>query len=73
MRKAIGETVKDFWNDLDTYTTYQLLEWVNQIIETEEDIRNNPEKYRKGSGSKSSVEEDPETVDLYYQMRKGGS
>jgi hypothetical protein len=67
MRKAITETVKEFWDDLDTHTTYQFLEWVYEVIEIEEDMRNNPDKYKKGTSS--MVEEDPETLDLYYQMR----
>ena len=69
MRKAIGESVKEFWEDLDTYTTYQLLEWVHEVISIEEDIRNNPEKH-KNKGSESVIEEDPEAVDLYNQMRR---
>lgn len=70
MRKAIGESVKEFWDDLDTYTTYQFLEWIHEVIEIEEDMRKNPEKYKNGGSS--TVEDDPETLDLYYQMTGRG-
>lgn len=69
MRKAISETVNEFWEDLDTYTTYQLLEWVYDVIETEKEMRDN---LYKNKHSSQRVEEDPETVDLYNQMRSIG-
>jgi len=72
MRKSINETIDSFWNNLDTYTLYQLLEWIHEVIEVEEDMRNNPEKYRKGRNQGNSVEDDPETLDLYQQMRSMG-
>lgn len=72
MRKSINETIDSFWNNLDTYTLYQLLEWIQEVIEIEDDMRKNPEKYKNGEGSGSNVEDDPETLDLYNQMRGPG-
>ncbi len=67
MRKAINESISSFWEHMDTYTTYQLLEWVNEVIEIEDDMLNNPDKY-KNKRSKPRVEEDEQALELYYEM-----
>lgn len=69
-RKAISETVEQFW-EMDTYTTYQLLEWVNEVIEQE---KKEIEEAKKGNGGNSSsskfdmVDDDPEMDSIYRQI-----
>lgn len=71
IRKAINESISSFWEEMDTYTTYQLLEWVNEVIEVEDDMRNNPDKY-KNKSSKPRVEESEQALELYYEMTGRG-
>ena len=66
IRKAVRCTVEEFWK-MDTFTTYKLLEFVNEIIEMEEKERKKQERKNKTNNSSSKIryiqdeelEEDP--------------
>ena len=66
LNKTFKGSLPDFW-DMDTYTTYTLVSWVNQMIETRADMMDNPEKYGKPSNPQG-VEDDPEALDFFKRL-----
>ena len=66
MNKAFKGSINDFW-DTDTYTSYSLLSWTNEVLEMRADMAENPDKYRKPS-NKYGIEEDPETLDVFNKI-----
>lgn len=66
LNKAFKGTLPDFW-EMDTYTTYALVNWTNEMIETRKDMMDNPDKYEKHSNPQG-VEDDPETLDFFKKV-----